>query len=202
MFLVQQGLRRHTSLSETLEHLGYAAANIRDTIVALGAFNILHLTPTARHDSIEYELHDPVIREYLDIIWEPAYVDNIAMVTPVDPALRSRMFKTRGDVPDDFVRRVETSLVFLGFLRECEESFCNAKYLRPGVDPQDFQDMLAKLKLRSIWRGMAISYRARLAHLRRGGYLPKIETSWWDRVLHDSPVFQDLDQASEFLVPG
>jgi hypothetical protein len=202
MFLVQQGLRRHTSLSETLEHLGYAPANIRDTIVALSGFNILHLTPTSRHDSIEYELHDQVIREYLDIIWEPAYVDNIAMVTPVDPALRPRMFKTRGDVPDDFVRRVETSLVFLGFLRDCEESFCNAKYLRPGVDPQNFQDTLAKLKLRSIWRGMAISYRARLAHLRRGGYLPKIETNWWDRVLHDCPLFQDLDQASEFLVPA
>jgi hypothetical protein len=201
MFLMEEGLKGHASLSETLEQLGYARSNIRDTVVAFAAFNILHLTPTPRHDLIEYELHAPVIHEYSDMIWEPAYIDNIAMVTPVDPALHSRMFKTRADVADDFTRRVETTLEFLEFLRDCEQTFCKAKHLRPGVDPHTFAETLEKLKLRSLWRGMAGSYRNRLTKLWRGGYLPRIEPSWWDRVLHDSPIFRQIEQAGEFLVP-
>jgi hypothetical protein len=201
MFLMDQGVKGHASLSETLEQLGYARNNIRDTVVAFAAFNILHLTPTPRHDLIDYELHAPVIHEYVSLIWEPAYLDNIAMVTPVDPALHSRMHKTRSVVPDDFTRRVETTLVFLEFLRDCEQTFCDAQHLRPGVDPSLFRATLAKLKLRCLWRGMAGAYRARLSSLRRGGYLPRVEPAWWDRVLHDAPIFHDLDRIPEFLIP-
>jgi hypothetical protein len=200
LFLMRQGVKRHASLSEMLESLGYARGNIRDTVIALSAFNILHLTPSSRPDSIEYELHDPVIHEYLDLIWEPAYVDNIALVTPVDPALHSRMAKTRGDVADDFTRRVETTLVFLGFLRDCEASFCNPKHLRPGLDAARFRETLASLKLRCLWRGMANSYRARLTNLRRGGYLPKVDPSWWEKILHGTALLQEIDKAGEFLV--
>jgi hypothetical protein len=96
---------------------------------------------------------------------------------------------------------VETTLVFLGFLRDCEESFCSARNLRPGVDGKAFRETLAKLRLRCLWRGMASSYRERLQSLRRGGYLPKVEPSWWDKVLHEAAVIQDLDKASDVLVP-
>ena len=160
MFLMQQGMNRQSSLSETLISLGYSHNNIQDAVMALSAFNILHLVPSSRLGSNEFELHDPVIAEYVDLIWEPAYIDNIAMVTHVDPGLRSHMHRTRGDRTEDFTRRVETTLVFLRFLRTCEQSFRDSSQLRPGVDPDEFRMSLTKLKIRSIWRGMALAYRA------------------------------------------
>jgi hypothetical protein len=167
----------------------------------LSAFNILHLVPSSRLGSNEFELHDPVIAEYADLIWEPAYIDNVAMVTPVDPSLRSHMHKTRGDRTEDFTRRVETTLVFLGFLRTCEESFRDSSQLRPGVDPDEFRMSLTKLKIRSIWRGMSVAYRARLTSLKRGGYLKNVDAGWWSKTLNDHPLFLDIEKSDELLTP-
>jgi hypothetical protein len=201
MFLMHQGMNRQSSLSETLLGLGYAPNNIRDAILAFSAFNILHLVPSSRIGSSEFELHDPVIAEYVDLIWEPAYIDNIAMVTHVDPSLRSQMHKTRGDRTEDFTRRVETTLVFLQFVRSCEESFRDPSQLRPGVDPAEFRMSLTKLQIRSLWRGMAVAYRARLTSLRRGGYLKNVDPAWWSKTLNDHPLFLDIEKTDELLTP-
>jgi energy-coupling factor transporter ATP-binding protein EcfA2 len=201
LFLMHQGMNRHSSLSETLLSLGYSPHNIHAAVMAFSAFNVLHLVPTARIGSSEFELHDPVIAEYLELIWEPAYIDNVAMVTHVDPGLRSQMHKTRGDRPEDFTHRVETTLVFLEFLRSCEESFRDPSQLRPGVDPNEFRMSLTKLKVRCLWRGMAVAYRARLTSLKRGGYLKNVDPGWWSKTLNDHPVFLEIEKTDELLTP-
>ena len=48
-----------------------------------------------------------MIAEYLDLLSEPAYLDDVAIVTPVDRSFRESMHRTRGDRPDDFPVRVK-----------------------------------------------------------------------------------------------
>ena len=91
---------------------------------------------------IEYELHDPVIAEYLQLLSEPAYLDDVAIVTPVERSFRESMYRTRGDRPEDFPARVESSISFLRFLRDSEDRFRDPDQLRPGVDHDAFREAL------------------------------------------------------------
>ncbi len=209
MFLMAQGFHRQRTLTDALVRLGYSSENIQDAIDACGAFNILHQVP-AQGGVVEYEIHDSVIQEYVGqqhagrdrpgMIWEPAYVDNVAKVTPVDPSLLPKMRKTRGDWPDDFTDRVETTLLFLSFLRGCEDSFRDPKQLRPGVDPAGFRESLEKIRIPCLWRGMAVAYRNRLSALKQGGYLKNVDPRWWAQIL-GHPVFLDVDKADVNLNP-
>jgi hypothetical protein len=110
------------------------------------------------------------------------------------------MRKTRGDWAEDFTDRVETTLVFLNFLRGCEESFRDSKLLRPGVDPVGFRETLEKIRTPCLWRGMAAAYRNRLAALRQGGYLKNVDQRWWTQTL-GAPFFADIDKAEPSLTP-
>ena len=209
LFLMAQGFHRQRTLTDALVRLGYSSDNVQDAIDACGTFNILHQVP-AQGGVVEYEIHDSVIQEYVGeehagrerpgLIWEPAYVDNVAKVTPVEPALLPKMRKTRGDWADDFTDRVETTLLFLGFLRSCEDSFRDPKLLRPGVDPVSFRESLEKTRIPCLWRGMAAAYRNRLSALRQGGYLKNVDPRWWVETL-GAPLFLDVDQAEVNLTP-
>ncbi len=138
------------------------------------AFNFFHQTPS-RHGTIEYEIHHEVVTEYSRLQFEPAYVDNIALVTPVHPKYHSRMTQTRGDRADDFARRVETTLAFLAFLRECEDQFRSAQRLK-RTTPEIFAHALDDFKVPCLWRKMALRYLDRLIGLRRSGYLKHVDS--------------------------
>ena len=129
---------RHTqvNLHQALRNLGYSETNIGVVEKSLLTFNFFHEEP-AGGKKIDYEIHEDVVQEYLSLRFEPAYVDNVAMITPVDPKYLNRMFKTRGDRPDDFVRRVGTTLAFLEFVRECEDQFRDPKLVM-NTDERDF----------------------------------------------------------------
>ena len=102
--LMHQGVRTHRALADSLDSLGYSGQNVEHVVAGLGTFNVLHQVPT-RGGLIEYELHDPVIAEYLQLLFEPAYLDDVAIVTPVERSFRESMYRTRGDRPEDFPAR-------------------------------------------------------------------------------------------------
>ena len=165
----------------------------------LGTFNVLHQVPT-RGGLIEYELHDGVITAYLELLAEPAYLDDVAIVTPVERSYREAMYRTRGDRPEDFPARVESSISFLRFLREIEDRFRDAGQLRPGVDHDAFREALTKNPLPCLWRRMAVEYRQRLIGLRNSGYLKTVDSAWWNKPLSDE-VLAEAESTPEMLVP-
>jgi hypothetical protein len=112
------------------------------------------------------------------------------------------MRQTRGDRPEDFTARVETTLSFLRFLRDCEVQFRNPGRLRAGVDPARFRETLAAARLPCLWRRMALRYRDRLEGLRHSGYLRNVDAAWWDRTLHNPFLTSQLDAESELLTPS
>jgi hypothetical protein len=191
---------RHTQvdLHQALRSLGYSETNIGVVERSLLTFNFFHEEP-AGGKKIDYEIHEDVVQEYLALRFEPAYVDNVAMVTPVDPKYLNRMFKTRGDRPDDFIRRVGTTLAFLEFVRECEDQFRDPNLVRNTTSDTLIQ-ALGSLKLVCLWKHMALRYQDRLIGLRESGYLRTIDPAWWDSTI-GSPLFLQAREVGEFLGP-
>jgi hypothetical protein len=199
LHLMHDGVKTQRALLDSLESLGYSTQNIEHAVAGLGTFNVLHQVP-ARGGLVEYELHDSVISEYLQLLTEPAYLDNVATITPVERNFRESMRRTRGDRPEDFTARVESSMSFLRFLRDCEDRFRDPAQLRPGVDPQSFREALAKSPLPSLWRRMAQVYRQRLLGLQRSGYLKTVDPAWWNKPLSD-PILVEAEAAPDVLAP-
>jgi len=199
LHLMHHGVKTQRALFDSLQSLGYSSQNIEHAVSGLGTFNVLHQVP-ARGGLVEYELHDSVISEYLQLLAEPAYLDDVATITPVERAFRDPMRRTRGDRPEDFTARVESSLGFLRFLRDCEDRFRDPAQLRPGVDPQSFREALTKSPLPSLWRRMAQVYRQRLLGLQRSGYLKTVDPAWWNKPLSD-PILALADAAPDVLAP-
>jgi hypothetical protein len=192
---------RHTQvdLHQALRSLGYSETNIGVVEKSLLTFNFFHEEP-AFGKKIEYEIHEDVVQEYLALRFEPAYVDNVAMVTPVDPKYLSRMSKTRGDRPDDFTRRVGTTLAFLEFVRECEDQFRDPK-LVANTTAEPFVKALESLKLVCLWKHMALRYQDRLIGLKESGYLRTIDPGWWESTL-ENPLLIQAKEAPESLGPS
>jgi hypothetical protein len=196
--LLGQHRRSQIDLHAALRSLGYADTNINVVEKSLLTFNFFHEEP-AGGKKIEYEIHEDVVQEYLALRFEPAYVDNVAMITPVDRNYLSRMSRTRGDRAEDFTRRVVTTTAFLEFLRECEDTFRD-----PAVVANTSSDLfiraLESLKVVCLWKHMALRYHERLAGLKGSGYLKGLDVAWWDATL-GNPIFEQARTASEFLAP-
>src|SRR5262249_56074086 len=97
--------------------------------------------------------------------------DDVGIARPVAGSYRAWMPPTRGDRPDDFPARVESSISFLRFLRDSEDRFRDPGQLRPGVNHDAFREALTKNPLPCLWRSMAVEYRQRLIGLRNSAYL-------------------------------
>ena len=110
--LLSQDRHTQVDLHQSLRSLGYSETNIGVVEKSLLTFNFFHEEP-AGGKKIEYEIHDDVVQEYLALRFEPAYIDNVAMVTPVARKSLPLMSKTRGDRAEDFPRRVATTLAFI-----------------------------------------------------------------------------------------
>jgi hypothetical protein len=194
------GQDRHTQvdLHQALRSLGYSETNIGVVEKSLLTFNFFHEEP-AGGKKIDYEIHEDVVGEYLAMRLEPAYVDNVAMVSPVDSKFLSRMARTRGDRAEDFPRRVGTTLAFLEFVRECEDQFRDPARLTHAT-PESFVKALESLKLACLWKQMALRYHDRLLGLKGSGYLRTIDPHWWDSTIA-SPLFESAKDAPDHLRP-
>ena len=60
-----------------------------------------------------FRIRKGVVKAYLRLVTEPAYLDNMAMLTPVDEVVRNQMVQTDSFAPSDFLNRVYTTLGFL-----------------------------------------------------------------------------------------
>ncbi len=195
LHLIAQDRQTQEGLVEALTALGYGDENIAKVEESMMDFNFLHQIPTGR-GKIEYEIHHPIVHEYIKLQFEPAYVDNLALVTPVRTKFLPRMCKTTA-ARGDFTRRVETTFAFLEFLRECEDEFRSAERLK-RTSAEAFTRALDDLRIPCLWRMMAMRYFDRLLGLRRSGYLRDIADSWWDAAIGNR-IFDQAQAEEEYL---
>jgi hypothetical protein len=194
-------LELRSSFYTALMRLGYRAEDVRAVDGALRLFNFFHEVPA--HSDLdsdaELEVHRPVVQAYLKLCLEPAYLDNAALVTPVDAAVRARMVRTRGGRAEDFPARVRSTLEFINFIRAAEEEFTEAQHVDPDLRPL-FIHHLPRLHIPYFWKHMLNGYRDRLQGLRRSRFRPNIEDGWWDDVLA-MPLFAEAASGPAILVP-
>jgi hypothetical protein len=184
---------------DVLAALGYNAANIKEACKTLKSFNLWHEVPDAI-DQRSYKIHTDVVSAYRKLLEEePAYLDNVAMVTAVDPKYHSRMFRTRVERSDDFTHRVSTTMAFLEFLRDLELQFSDPSLVQ-GTSPEAFSAKLVAVGLPCLWRKLVLRYRERIEYLSRPGYLPHVEKNWWDETLA-APLFSEAVTSPDVLRP-
>jgi hypothetical protein len=199
--LLSHNVATRRAFAGDLLRLGYDLEAVDAVERHLQMFNILHEIPTSTGTGlgVEFEIHSEVVNAYLSLCMEPAYVDNVAMVTPVDQNALHRMKKTRGDKAEDFEARAESTLAFIEFLRNNECQFCDRQFLPSQVEPDLFAYTLRVSQLPALWKRIALRYRDRLQGLRESSYLRHVPSAWWKEILQRRILAEAADSAEYLL---
>ena len=126
------------------------------------------------------DINEQILTAHIDLLSSPAYIDNMAMVTPVECHRLPQISITNGFEDDGFVERVRSTLAFLGQLRADEDEF-----VKTGRALSRFSDALAEIQVPCFFRQCALVYRERLLALRNRHYLPRIKEAEWEQLLND-----------------
>jgi hypothetical protein len=179
-------------LDRKLSQLGYAAANIGRCGENNRNLNVYHQN-LGDHDHAEVVPHKPVIDEYIALASNPAYVDAIAPVTPIDRFQRDLLNKRLATLNDSFAQKTEVALEFIKFIRDNEQEFLDITRTRRDLNCDRFEEVLRGVRLPFLWVPMATHYARRLNGLRRSGTLSGIPDSMWEHWLA-SEVFTAADE--------
>jgi hypothetical protein len=120
----------------------------------------------------------------------PAYVENVALVSDVSDAIRSRIITTSAMVPSEFGQRVESTLAFIEQMRNDEADLRHKNESLSLLDErrrarqETAPPRRDRIELESIWVRAALRYRERLVALRKKGF-PVGAGMKWTRVLED-----------------
>jgi len=157
----------------TLLSYGYTTVDINSSLSKIKMKKIIHYEDKEENTII---VHVDSINEYLNFIKRAAYIDNMALVTPIPLVYKSDMHETKGYMKTDFKRRVETSIQFIKYLHKAE---LKLQQDYPQSDRSQY----------SIWEELRDNYCSRLVTLRYDKrYLKTVarkKDSWWDKILSD-----------------
>jgi hypothetical protein len=196
LYLLTLGHNEVDELYIKLEGLGYQEDQIRS---ALAHFEKKDMFRAYRHEDHEMlERNERVIQAHSRILIEPAYLDNMAVVTPVERTYRDRIRRTNSYDSEEFRERVLSTLAFLEQIKADEDDFCRKENLPNGVTFLRFKELLDALRIPSLFKKLAISYHVRLDNLRKRGFPSSMSEREWDRLL-SHPLLSVALCAEEYL---
>jgi hypothetical protein len=196
LLTVLRGLDRSFAAAEQkLGMLGYLPEDVAsglDRLKSAGGFEFIStMLPKPIH------VRDSVITAYIALVQSPAYLDAMAIVTPLPD--QNDMHVTRSYEPRQFVSRCRTTIRFLQQLSTDEFRFCQPENSqRVQIDVRGFAGALQSLHVPRYSKKMARAYRERVDALRSGPYLSHVTPEEWDALLNDR-LFRDSEAASEYL---
>jgi hypothetical protein len=123
------------------------------------------------------------------LLREPAYVDNMSLVTPVPVSCFNGLTRTVGYDSNQFVARVKSTMCFLRYLKDSEAIFWNSGARRLQCKPEEFGRRAKEARIRPLCASIIEAYARRLTVLRERGLLPPAMRDAFDKVIHD-PVFK------------
>lgn len=182
--------------------LGYESERTALVIDQFCQLNLCHEI-TGMAEPRSFEVHLEVVDAYLELCLEPAYLENIAMVTPVDDDTLDDIAESSSMDAAAFTTRVESTFAFLGQVRRDEEWFRNLARFADEESKIKFNNKLSELEFPCIWKLLTMRYRDRLAGLRSSGSLAGITgltPKWWRSVL-EYGIAGKAPQGSETLTP-
>ena len=192
LLYLKSGTDTPVTLEKCLLNLGYAPANIKRMNENLLAFNFVHEIPhSSFNPAIEnkYDVHHDAVDAYLDFIFEPAYLDNIAQTTPVEPFYDIAVTKSSAN---DFARRASSTISFIKYIRDNEDKFCTVSLVNKDIKADDFIFCLQNAALPAFWIKAAKRYLERLMGLKRSMLLQHVVSDeTWDSLINDQ-IFLDI----------
>ena len=116
------------------------------------------------------QINELKVRGYISIFSEPAYIDNVAIETPIPQGYLSKIKITNGYEESNFQKRVESTLEFLSYLRQREEVFSQRHTFNSSYNAK------------YAWILLGNQYLDRLKYLKRN-HKVSISNEWWNEIM-------------------
>ena len=186
-------------VEEMMGGLGYSLDTIVSGLLYLKKFGIVRFFNEEAFDAII--IKDRVVGGYERLIKMNAYLDNMAMVSPV--VTTSGFKKTNSYDTNLLYDRIQTTWRFLMMLRLDERLFCSstqASWIQSDEDRQRFDRHLRRSEVPSFSRSCGLAYVEQLKTLKeiRGKVLTDRQ---WDDVI-ERPEVKELKALPETLSVG
>lgn len=198
LHMLRQKHYAHDELVETLTAIGYMDAEVEDCLISMFRTGIIKYVRGHPFGDLQIDAEKDIVDAYFWLLTDNAYIDNMAIVTPViQPSLRN-MRRTVSYRRDDFKARVMTSLSFLRQIRDDEYAVrtWTPESPRHAMDPKEFKKRFDDLCLPSIYQMAAIAYRSQLQTFSSRYHLYGVMTSSdWDELLGDEILHVNSDEA-------
>lgn len=170
---------------DALIQLGYSEKHLETLEKNFRGFNLIHPIPSDYMDyqNDDFEVHLNSVKAYIAMFSDPAYIDNMAMITPVDQLTEQKIYETVGHLSSDLEKRVASSTAFIEYIYQKETDFLNDYKL---LHKHNNSDLLAaglwlkKQKLLSASQIISQKYRKRLEGLINSGFI-----NWKDDWVRD-----------------
>jgi len=200
--LRSQRVNSYTKMCGYMEGLGYTNDDIRTVWKTFYEHGLFHLVDI--EDGVHiYKCHRKTINAYWELVVEDAYLDNMAMTTPVELSqeeLEEKFKQTVSYIPDKFIDRVTTTIEFIKQVQTDEEEFYCLSNRPVGLSSADFKNHVEDtLRIPKLWKRMALSYQKRLDKLKQGfkserflQFAKGVTNTWWDKILDDE-LFKDAN---------
>lgn len=179
LHFLHTGVRSYWDLCEQMGRLGYLESSIRLALSYFRDHNLIEWNNAGESEAIV--VHRTVVDAYQYLLVDPAYLDNIAMTTPVDVNHLNAIIPTNSFDRAQFLSRVLSTLEFLGQLKDDEDQFVNNN-IAFSENPDAFHDALEQAKIPRLFTLLLAAYTRRLENLQKGGYLSDVMGSHWDSI--------------------
>ena len=198
LYLLGRRACTRTDLVNTLRAIGYEQVEVEECLESMYEKELTKHAIDSPGD-LPIFIENRILQAYLFLLTDSAYIDNMAMVTPVKKSLKCQMHHTVSYEREDFKKRAKTSIAFLQQIRDDERliSQWNPESQRHNVvDAGKFRKHFNSLSLPSIYRKAAISYKKGLEQLRdRHGSLKGVmDSSDWDKLLQNEVISIGADE--------
>lgn len=182
-FLLKDTSHRQNWYSD-MSRMGYDVSALEVLEQNFRGFNLLHPVPDnlGGFRGENFHIHLGAVDAYLSLVVHAAYIDNMAMITPVDTDTQSQIAETVGHTSRDLRSRVDSSIAFIEFVATQEREFVASIKERYSDNPRE---QVVELKwldskhIPSLAHKMSINYLNRIRAIRQLVMTGQI--SWWNR---------------------
>ena len=177
LFALRSGVRSYQDTIARLTGIGFESVAVERCLDRLRVKRIFYLAGGARR---EIYVLEGVLSSCISLLDKPAYLNNVAVTTPVEDRFRNSMSFTRGSSPTLFLEKTRTTLTFLLQLRKDEQR------LEKLVSTKRSRNAALEawaLNLPSIYKYCANGFLDHLRVIRSSRTLRDISDSNWDRLL-------------------
>lgn len=190
-----------------LSALGYSDSEIQiahDTAFDANMFH--HLAGQVQNTDLI--VHTKCAQRYMELLVEPAYVDNVTMITPVPPEVLSKLHVSSTLRVSDTKSRVDSTIAFINLIWQDDVRFNDTllkRYRELSANPEANERFRSRLELATrlpqVWKRVAGRYVERLQKLKE--YFDKnpakdsgMTDDWWRQAIGDN-VFREARTATD-----